>query len=220
MDEYYTVKSECSAEITEKKSRFIATIRHVSSEAEALDFIQEMKKKYWDARHNCPAYVISERIKTEEKDKAAFKDTEKCNDDGEPSKTAGSPILETIKGAGLKNVAIVVTRYFGGVLLGTGGLVRAYSQAAASCIEAAEKVKMQLFNKVELVTDYTSYGKFSYLAGEEKAVITDTCYTENVLCTFLCDDIALGRIGNRMAEITSGKASLKVIDKDFYTVEI
>ena len=218
MDEYYTVKNECSGEITEKKSRFIATVRPVKSENEALLFIQEMKKKYWDARHNCSAYIIAETISGDGEEKK-IKITEKANDDGEPSKTAGSPMLEVIKGAGLKNCAVVVTRYFGGVLLGTGGLVRAYSQATSAGIEAAEKVRMRLLNKISINTDYTSYGKFTYLAGEEGVVILDTDYTDTVTATCLCDDVSLGRIKSKMAEITAGKCIPEILDKDYFPVE-
>ena len=105
-------------EIVEKKSRFIATVRKVESESEAVAFIEEMKKKYWDARHNCSAFVIGRRA-----------ELTRCSDDGEPSGTAGRPMLEVLLGEGVRNVAVVVTRYFGGTLLGTGGLVRAYTQA-------------------------------------------------------------------------------------------
>ena len=220
MNEYYTIKNECSAEITEKKSRFIATVRPVASEEDALNFITEIKKKNFDARHNCSAYIILEPVNTGNNIEKVFGDVEKCSDDGEPSKTAGSPMLEVIKGSGLKNVAVVVTRYFGGILLGTGGLVRAYSQAAAEGIEAAEKVRMRLLNKIKLITDYTSYGKFSYLAQESDAVIIDTQYTDIVTCICLCDDIALGKIKNKMAEITAGKCIIDLIDRDYYSTEI
>ena len=124
MTEYKTVKEEASGEITEKKSRFIATIRPVSTEEEALAFIAEMKKKYWDARHNCSAYIVG-----------TDKPLERCSDDGEPSRTAGMPMLEVLKGNGLSNVCAVVTRYFGGILLGTGGLVRAYQAATAEGVK-------------------------------------------------------------------------------------
>ena len=220
MEEYSTVKSECSAEITEKKSRFIATIRPVSSEDEALAFIAEMKKKYWDARHNCSAYIIVGPALNADNGEAEIKIPviEKCSDDGEPSKTAGSPMLEVLRGAGMKNVAVVVTRYFGGVLLGTGGLVRAYSQAVAEGIEAADQVKMKFMNRIEAVVDYNSYGRLTYIAGEENAVITDTEFTDVVKCTCLCDDRAFGKIRSVMAEYTAGKCNIALLGKDFYPV--
>ena len=219
MNEYLTVKTECVAEIIEKKSRFIATVRPVLSEDDALGFISEMKKKYFDARHNCSAYIILETVLNGDRTEKSFRTIEKCSDDGEPSKTAGNPMLEVLRGAGLKNTAIVVTRYFGGVLLGTGGLVRAYSQAAAEGIRVSEKIRMRLLNKVALSTDYTSYGKFSYMASEEGISISDTSYTDSVSCICLCDDISYGRLKNKMAEITAGKCKIDLIDKDYYPME-
>ena len=115
---YRVVYEGGEGEITEKKSRFIATVRPVESEEEATTFIAEMKKKYWDARHNCSAFVIGER-----------QELNRCSDDGEPAQTAGRPMLDVLLREGVTNVAVVVTRYFGGVLLGTGGLVRAYQAA-------------------------------------------------------------------------------------------
>ena len=220
MSEYITVKNEYVDEITEKKSRFIATIRHVENEEEALSFIAEMKKKYWDARHNCSAYIVVEESTDASGEKKIFKEIEKCSDDGEPSKTAGSPMLDVIRGAGMKNTAVVVTRYFGGVLLGTGGLVRAYSQAATKAVEGAEKVCMRLLNKVMVSTDYTSYGKLSYIAAEDNIIIKDTVFTENVEVTCLCDDVAFGRLRTKMAEITAGKCKTELVENSYYQVEI
>ena len=123
-EQYQTVYEGGTGEIVEKKSRFIATVRPVETEEEALAFIEEMKKKYWDARHNCFAYVLGER-----------QEIMRCSDDGEPSGTAGRPMLEVLLAEEIRNVAVVVTRYFGGTLLGTGGLVRAYSQAVKAGLE-------------------------------------------------------------------------------------
>ena len=117
-DPYNILYRGGEGELVEKKSRFIATTRPVESEEEALAFIEEMKKKYWDARHNCFAYVTGDRGQLQ-----------RCSDDGEPSQTAGRPMLDVLLGAGIRNICVVVTRYFGGTLLGTGGLVRAYSGA-------------------------------------------------------------------------------------------
>ena len=125
---YRVVYEGGEGEITEKKSRFIATVRPVESEEEATTFIAEMKKKYWDARHNCSAFVIGER-----------QELNRCSDDGEPAQTAGRPMLDVLLKEGVTNVAVVVTRYFGGVLLGTGGLVRAY-QAATQAGLAASRI--------------------------------------------------------------------------------
>ena len=129
MRSYQTIYRGGEGEITEKKSRFIATVIPVNEEEKALEFIEAMKKKYWDATHNCSAYVIGERG-----------ETKRCSDDGEPSGTAGRPMLDVLEGEGLRNVAVVVTRYFGGTLLGTGGLVRAYSSAVRAGLEILSKV--------------------------------------------------------------------------------
>ena len=124
--EYKTVYAGGEGEIIEKKSRFIATVRPVESEEEALAFIEEMSKKYWDARHNCYVYSVGMN-----------REATRCSDDGEPSGTAGRPMLDVILGQDIYNVAVVVTRYFGGVLLGTGGLVRAYSLAVQTGLAAS-----------------------------------------------------------------------------------
>ena len=124
-------------EIVEKKSRFIATTRPVESEEEAAAFIEEMRKKYWDARHNCSAYVIGDRGQTS-----------RCSDDGEPPQTAGRPMLDVLLGAEVRNVCVVVTRYFGGTLLGTGGLVRAYSSAVQEGLKASIIVEKHLGRKL------------------------------------------------------------------------
>ena len=219
MSFFYTVEDEAVAELTEKKSRFIATVRPVANEAEALDFIREMKKKYWDARHNCSAYVILDDSREAPEKERSFKVTEKANDDGEPSKTAGSPILEAIKGAELKNTAIVVTRYFGGVLLGTGGLVRAYGGAAQLGIEASHKVKMELLNKIRVVTDYNSFGRLKNIAENTGTKVEETQFTSEVSSVCLCDDAGFGVIQARMNEATAGKCKIELLDRNFYPWE-
>ena len=152
-----------SAEIVEKKSRFIADIFSVSSEEEALQILEKVKKKYWDARHHCWAYAIGdEQVQ------------ERCSDDGEPSGTAGKPILEVIRGNEIHNVLIVVTRYFGGTLLGTGGLVRAYTQAAQEGIASSTIVTKIQGYKVKIQTDYTTLGKIQYLLGQKGVQIIDS----------------------------------------------
>lgn len=206
---FYTVKDESVSELVEKKSRFIAHLRPVANEAEALEFISEMKKKFWDARHNCSAYIVKADDEGQHYD-------EKCSDDGEPSRTAGSPMLEVLKGAGLKNVCVVVTRYFGGVLLGTGGLVRAYSGAAAQAVEAAEIIKMQLQNRVSVKTDYNGYGRLQYFVANEGLVLADTEFSDSVNAVVLCDDAGLGSLRKKMNEATAGKAEIEIIDRGFY----
>ena len=205
-----TIEKRAQAEIIVKKSRFIATLAPALDKQEAEAFVAEMKKKYWDARHNCSAYVIL----TED-----FKVLEKANDDGEPSKTAGSPMLEVIKGNELKNVAIVVTRYFGGVLLGTGGLVRAYGGAAQLGVEAAEKVRMELLNKIRVTTDYNSFGRLKNITDNIGAVIEDSEFTDNVASICLCDEAGLGVIQARMNEATAGKCKIELLEKNYFPVK-
>ena len=137
LSQYKTVYCGGEAEIIEKKSRFIATVRPVKSEEEAIAFIESMKKKYWNATHNCSAYVIGEHFQIQ-----------RCSDDGEPSGTAGKPMLDVLLGEEIHDVVVVVTRYFGGTLLGTGGLVRAYSSSTKEGL-LASKVKESLISAVE-----------------------------------------------------------------------
>ena len=146
-------------EITEKKSRFIATVKPVQSEEEAVAFINETKKKYWDARHNCSAFVIGER-----------QELTRCSDDGEPAQTAGRPMLDVLLREEITDVAVVVTRYFGGVLLGTGGLVRAYQAATQAGLAASRLIEKCKGQQLLVYTDYNGLGKLQYLFGQ-KAVV-------------------------------------------------
>ena len=143
VEEYRVLLKEAQGEIEEKKSRFICVVRPVHSEQEAAAFIEEVKKKYWDARHNCSAFVLGNR-----------QELTRCSDDGEPGGTAGRPMLEVLLGEGLCDVAAVVTRYFGGTLLGTGGLVRAYSGAVKEALAYAETGTMRYGMKLLIETDY------------------------------------------------------------------
>lgn len=149
---YRVLLSGGEGEYVEKKSRFIATLRACESEEEAVRFIEEMKKKYWDARHNCSAFVIGGRA-----------ELTRCSDDGEPSGTAGRPMLEVLTGEGIRNAAVVVTRYFGGVLLGTGGLVRAYTQAVKEGLRNCRVGRMRPGYEAVAEADYGDIGKVQYL---------------------------------------------------------
>ncbi len=207
MTEYKTIRQEATGEITEKKSRFIATIRPAETEEEALAFIAEMKKKYWDARHNCSAYIIG-----------ADKPTERCNDDGEPSRTAGMPMLEVLKGAGLKNVCAVVTRYFGGVLLGTGGLVRAYQAATSEGIKNSVILSCKYLNRIKLTLDYTAYGKVQYYTVSEHLTAEEPEFSDSVSVTFLLDDEQRGKLISFATEATSGTVGIEDLGKSWVTV--
>ena len=171
MEEYLAVKQEGIGEIIEKKSRFIGHVRAVETEEEALAMIEQIRKKHYDARHNCFAYSIG----------TGPQPLLRFSDDGEPQGTAGKPILEVIQGSEIKNICIVVTRYFGGTLLGTGGLVRAYTEAAKAGIEAAEIGKRRLMIEVEIPMEYADLGKLQYLVANADAEIVDTVYEEKVI---------------------------------------
>ena len=148
MKAYNTIYEGGTDEIVEKKSRFIAQVFTVETEEKVATILEQMKKKYWDARHNCYAFVLGETSQIS-----------RCSDDGEPSGTAGRPILEVINGKELTNILIVVTRYFGGTLLGTGGLVRAYSQSAQAGIMASKVIRKEVGYRVSIDTDYNGIGK-------------------------------------------------------------
>lgn len=185
-------------EITEKKSRFIATVRPVESEEEAVSFINETKKKYWDARHNCSAFVIGKR-----------QELTRCSDDGEPAGTAGRPMLDVLLKENIHNAAVVVTRYFGGVLLGTGGLVRAYQQATKAGLSASEIIEKKDGAVLFIRTDYTGIGRLQYLFVQEKLTVMDTAYEADVLVKAVIPENDKKRIEKTIIEQTNGTAKLE-----------
>lgn len=185
-------------EITEKKSRFIATVRPVESEDEAVSFINETKKKYWDARHNCSAFVIGKR-----------QELTRCSDDGEPAGTAGRPMLDVLLKENIHNVAVVVTRYFGGVLLGTGGLVRAYQQATKAGLSASEIIEKKDGAVLFIRTDYTGIGRLQYLFAQEKITVMDTAYEADVLVKAVIPENDKKRIEKTIIEQTNGTVKLE-----------
>lgn len=185
-------------EITEKKSRFIATVRPVESEDEAISFINETKKKYWDARHNCSAFVIGKR-----------QELTRCSDDGEPAGTAGRPMLDVLLKENIHNAAVVVTRYFGGVLLGTGGLVRAYQQATKAGLSASEIIEKKDGAVLFIRTDYTGIGRLQYLFAQEKITVMDTAYEADVLVKAVIPENDKKRIEKTIIEQTNGTAKLE-----------
>lgn len=185
-------------EITEKKSRFIATVRPVESEDEAVSFINETKKKYWDARHNCSAFVIGKR-----------QELTRCSDDGEPAGTAGRPMLDVLLKENIHNAAVVVTRYFGGVLLGTGGLVRAYQQATKAGLSASEIIEKKDGAVLFIRTDYTGIGRLQYLFAQEKITVMDTAYEADVLVKAVIPKNDKKRIEKTIIEQTNGTAKLE-----------
>lgn len=204
-DNYIMLSKGAEAELVEKKSRFIATVRPVSSEEEALSFIEEMKKKYYDARHNCSAFVIGSKA-----------ELIRSSDDGEPGGTAGRPMLEVLLGSNIRNVAVVVTRYFGGVLLGTGGLVRAYSGAVKLALEQCETVRKRYGVKLKIRTDYNSVGKIQYLLASKNITVQDSVYAADVEMTVLVPVEEYDRLYQKLVETTNGRAGLEETERLYY----
>lgn len=205
---YLVVLQDGQGEIVEKKSRFIATVRSVETEQEAVSFIEEMKKKYWDARHNCSAFVIGSRG-----------ELTRCSDDGEPSGTAGRPMLEVLLAEQVRNVAVVVTRYFGGTLLGTGGLVRAYTQAVKAGLDNCITGVMRQGQEVVLQTDYTDVGRILYVLGQRGLEPLESQYEEVVRLTVRIPAEQAQSLQGELVEATCGrigwecKKELSFVDK-------
>ena len=195
---YRVVYEGGEGEIVEKKSRFIATVRPIETEEEAVAFVNEMKKKYWDARHNCSAFVIGSR-----------QEVTRCSDDGEPAQTAGRPMLDVLLREGITNVAVVVTRYFGGVLLGTGGLVRAYQSATQAGLAASKIIEKRQGKKLIIHTDYNGLGKLQYLFGQQKTAILDTEYAADVVLTILVPVEQKDFLYKEIIEQTYGTAQME-----------
>lgn len=194
-------------EITEKKSRFIATFRPVKTEEEAVAFIDELRKKYWDASHNCYAWIIGKN--GEEK---------RSSDDGEPSQTAGKPMLDVLERENIVNICVVVTRYFGGTLLGTGGLVRAYSGAVKEGLNACTVLTIEPAKKVSILTDYNGIGKIQYILGQLDMKTLESNYTDRVELIVLVPDEKLGKVNAEITEATSGKAVIKELFQVYYSI--
>lgn len=204
---YKTVYRGSEGEIIEKKSRFIATVRLVESEEEALAFIEEMRKKYWNATHNCYAYVIGEK-----------RELVRCSDDGEPGGTAGRPMLDVLLGENLYNTAVVVTRYFGGTLLGTGGLVRAYSRAVQEGLAQSDIIEKIYGAILQIETDYNGLGKIQYLIGEKKIPVLESEYTDKVVLRIILPVSEVEKIQAELVEATNGKVITEVTEKLYYAV--
>lgn len=192
-------------EIVIRKSRFIGYAKPVESEAEAIAFIDEIKRKHRDATHNCSAYAVGER-----------NEWQKASDDGEPSGTAGKPILEVIKNRGLRNTAVVVTRYFGGIMLGAGGLVRAYTDGAVAGIDAAGVVVKVLRTDVTVEIDYTWYGKLENVLRDRGVIVRDTAFTDVVRVSCLPEAGAADTFATWMTDFTHGQALIHKGQTGYY----
>ena len=207
-ESYITVVGETAAEYTEKRSRFIATLKHCKTEEEAAEFINALKSKYWDACHNCYAYSV---------ENGALK---RFSDDGEPHGTAGKPILSVIEGASITNVCIVVTRYFGGVLLGTGGLVRAYTKAAADAAAKITKAVMTLGTVFSAECDYSSAERLAKLIADAGGSVENTFYAENVRYEFFISDTEKQKFTERLKEVFCARITAEEIKNEARPVEI
>ncbi len=204
LDSYINLVKGGEGEIVEKKSRFIGQIEPVTSEEEAYAFIEKIKKKHYDARHNCFAFSIGEEMPLL-----------RFSDDGEPQGTAGKPILEVINGSGIHNICIVVTRYFGGTLLGTGGLVRAYTDAAKEALTNCETRLMQRLIPVDVKTNYTDMGKIQYILNSAEINIVDTVFTDEVLMKIELPVDVKDKLISDITEATGARASLEIYDEIF-----
>nr|WP_253288778.1 YigZ family protein [Amphibacillus sp. MSJ-3] len=204
MKNYLTVQSEGQAEIIIQKSRFIGHIKRTETEEEAQTFIRKIKKEHSQATHNCSAYLIGEHDQIQ-----------KANDDGEPSGTAGIPMLEVLKKNGLKDTCVVVTRYFGGIKLGAGGLIRAYSKTTSEAIQETGIVKRQLMKQVTITIDYPLLGKIENELHQNEYLIETIDYLEHVAFHVLVAVDQIDAFSTWMIDLTSDQAELK-INKEKY----
>lgn len=191
---YITIRDFGEDRFEEKKSEFIGYAKRVESEEEAKEFINEIKSMHKQATHNCSAYVIGEKM-----------NIQRYSDDGEPQGTAGIPILEVMKKSNVTDCAIVVTRYFGGILLGAGGLTRAYTKGASIAIKSAGIVEKVNGLKLSFELDYDLFGKVQYICGQNSWHIEDTEYTDKVVVNILCEESISDTIESEIIESTNGK---------------
>jgi uncharacterized YigZ family protein len=207
--QFKTVLNRASCEIEEKKSRFIATVRPIKTEEEALELISEMKSKYWDASHNVYAYFLNG-------------DTviQRFSDDGEPSGTAGIPVLEAIKRSGVQDVVVVVTRYFGGTLLGASGLIRTYAKSAAAGIEQAVIVYRRLCDEVGIIMEYTLLGKVQNIIANRQYTIKETIYEQDAeIRVYIPVDETEAFIAE-LTEATNARVLVDTGKKSYITVDL
>jgi uncharacterized YigZ family protein len=197
LERYNTVAIEATSEFVEKKSRFISHVKPVSSEAEAVEFIEAIKKQYWDARHNVYAYIIGKNS-----------ELQRYSDDGEPQGTGGIPMLEVLRGACVTDTVAVVTRYFGGTLLGTGGLVRAYTRGAKDGLDASGIITMVNYREIRVLVDYTTSGKVQYEIMQQGYRLKDTVYGADVEFVVLVQKSFADSFVKAMVNLTSGRAQI------------
>ena len=203
MEGYITIKQYGEAEYEDRKSVFIGAAMPVSTEADALRFIESQRKRFSDARHHVYAYVLRENS------------IMRFSDDREPQGTAGMPVLDVIRKNGCTDTVVVVTRYFGGTLLGTGGLVRAYTGAALGALNSAEIIKYAIYVQLSVTVSYSDYGKITTALEELSARVDDTVYTDSVTLEIRLEKEALDEFSKRLTEITSGRAEIKILGEKY-----
>lgn len=206
--QYKTVMRQAVAEIEEKKSRFIASVKPVSTEEEAVEFINGLKSRYWDATHNVYAYYI-----------CGNNIIQRYSDDGEPTGTAGLPVLEVIKRTGLQDLAIVVTRYFGGTLLGAAGLIRAYGKSAAAGIEAAGRITREMCLEISVIAEYTLFGKLQSAIISDGFIINEVIYTDEVEIKVYVPVDLESKFTDRINDVTNAKAIIAVGGKIYISID-
>ena len=207
-DKFMIVYKGGSGEIVEKKSRFIAKVVPVKTEGEALQWLESVRKEYWDAKHHCFAYVIGER------DECA-----RCSDDGEPAQTAGKPMMDMLLGEQLHYVAAVVTRYFGGTLLGTGGLVRAYGGALREGLSHCVITQRLSCIRLRVTCDYNALGKSQYEAAKLGIPASEEAYTDVVSMTWIAQDQQKDRFIKKLLEVTSGRVKIEEVGRCFAVLQ-
>lgn len=206
MQEYKTVEKEANDFFIEKKSKFIGYAKPVKTQEEAVEFISEIKSKHWDATHNVYAYVLCEN------------NIQRYSDDGEPSGTAGVPVLDVMLKESLVDVCVVATRYFGGTLLGAGGLVRAYSHTSKIALEAAGIITMAQCSIMSVCVDYSFYERLNILLSDFSAIVRDTQFSDNVVVEFSVRDDRVQPLSDKLTDVSNGRYSLKFLKNEFSKV--
>jgi uncharacterized YigZ family protein len=206
---YYTVKGHGENEITIERSRFLAHVARVETEEAAQEFIAKIKKQHWDATHNCSAYMIGENNLIQ-----------KANDDGEPSGTAGVPMLEVLKKRDLKDTVVVVTRYFGGIKLGAGGLIRAYGKATSEGLNATGVVERKLMRIIKTKIDYTWLGKVENEVRSSHYQLKEIHYLDAVEVEVYVEEAAKEKFVDWMTELTNGQGEISEGDIEYLETDI
>lgn len=206
MNDYKTIKQESADEFIVKKSRFIGYIKPVTTAEQATEFISQIKSKHWDATHNVYAYVLRDG------------QIRRYSDDGEPQGTAGIPVLDVLLKEGLTDCVVVVTRYFGGIMLGAGGLVRAYSHGAKIAVDAGGVITMSLCKIAKVTADYNFYGRLVPLICQNGGIVEDTDFAENVSVTFRVPGEIFDKLNAAVFDASNGRYSCEVVDERFSQV--